>query len=92
MEGHVNQVHLEQRKKSQFKTTTKQLKVDASTKFSYHSKYLAPLFKDLSPIIILQPMLAMTRKKRIKNDKGDDAKVDNTSDFDKAVYGEKIKM
>ena len=84
MDAHVLQVHCEQRRKRQFELTLKQLQVFAPVKFNKHAQYLAPLFKDLSPPIVPQPVLKTT---------GQDSSGNSfETQFDTEVYKEKIKL
>ena len=56
MNGHVFQIHSEQRKKNQFNDTMDALKTYASQKYVKHIDYLTPLFVDLSVPEIRRPV------------------------------------
>ena len=87
MDGHVFQVHSEQRKKRRFELTMKQLSVFVSTNYNAQAKYLAPLFHDLSVLSIPRPVLTKT-----KDSKGNEVVKEESTDFDKTVFAEKVKM
>ena len=91
MEGHVFQVHSEQRRKRQFELTLRQLQVFVSTKFNKQAKYLAPLFDDLSLPVVPKPTLP-TYEVIEKDKDGNDVVVEKSTDFEKAVFSEKVKM
>ena len=91
MDRHVFQVHSEQRKKRQFDVTMKQLSVFVSTNYTAQAKHLAPLFRDLSPPSIPKPKMGTTKTK-YKDTTEIELVKEETTDFDKTVFAEKVKI
>ena len=90
MQGHVFQVHSEQRKSGQFDDTMNALKTFASNKYVQHIDYLTPIFVDLSEPQLVKPTLKSTKEELTLKD-GTKREIETASEEDKIEYTIKMK-